>query len=213
MKYYYPGCKYKAHNPEVMDKLYKILEDDNIVILGCCSKDFDKTTPEDEIIYQCPTCGLILSESAKYKKLTSLYECFDQRDDIELPKYESEEYTIQDCWRTRENKEYTLAIRNLLNKMHINYQEIEQRLDKTDYCGATLYQEPSKRYEYLAPKSLVEKGIFNPLPIEKQNELMVENAKRYKTDKVICYCTGCLKGIELGGKKGIHILDLILNPL
>ena len=29
---------------------------------------------------------------------------------------------------------------------------------------------------------------------------------------IICDCNRCLKGIELGGGKGVHLLDLIMNP-
>lgn len=38
---------------------------------------------------------------------------------------------------------------------------------------------------------------------------MQEHGKQFTTDKVVCYCTGCLHGLKLGGVNAVHLMDLI----
>ena len=209
-EYYFRGCKYLAHNPEGTQKLFEYLKKHGVSLLECCSVDCVIPNEEDTVIFQCPTCGLILEESARKKKMISIYEYLLDKDDFPWPDYGGAELTVQDCWRMRKHPEYQKAIREVLKKMNIRSLEIEQNFEKTDFCGRTLYQVPSSRYERLAPHNLVEKGCFHPQSEEKQLELMKENSLRYPTHRVVCYCTGCLKGISDGGNEGIHVLDLIL---
>ena len=64
-----------------------------------------------------------------------------------------------------------------------------------------------------APRRFIEdaEGLFIPHTEEEKKELMRQHCASITTDKVICYCVPCTKGIQLGGKQGIHLLDLILG--
>ena len=212
-QYYYRGCKYLAHNPEGTERLFRYLKAHGVELSGCCSSDCLIPDEKDTIIYQCPTCGLILNESARKKEMLSIYEYLLRQGDFPWPDYDGRRLTVQDCWRMRENRAYMESIRQVLKRMNITVLEIEQNFEKTDFCGRTLYQIPSPRYEKLAPKALVEKAIFTPCSEEEQIMLMKENSLRYPTEEVACYCTGCLKGINDGGNKGVHVLDLVLEGI
>ena len=214
MIYYYPGCKYKRLSPLNNQKITEyLLNRFKAEILGCCSKDHNFPTKKDTIVYQCPTCGLILSESSKYDKLLSVYELIDSDESFIFKDYNKITYTIQDCIRTKDNEGYFKAVRSLLRKMNINYLEIENNGEKADYCGPTLYRTPSPRYEYLAPKTLYNNKMYVLKDEDTQKELMLKHGAQYKTDEVICYCTGCLEGIKMSNHKAMHLLDLIAESL
>ena len=212
--WYFPGCKYTSHNHGGAEKLKEYLSRRfGIVSLGCCSVDRDQPGAADAIVYQCPTCGLILAESSRHSALRSVYELLAEDKDFPWPNHSGRAFTLQDCWRVRENPAYLDGVRAVLARMGIHPAELPESREKTDFCGATLYRVPSPRYETLAPVSLVRKARFTPLPPAEQQWRMEENARRYPTQEVLCYCTGCLEGIRMGGKTPVHILDLITAAL
>lgn len=215
MTYYFPGCKYTAHSPKASKRLQEYLwEKHGVKTLGCCSLDHSKPTPGDEALFVCPTCAAILEESAQPGvKVTSIYEYLLRDDSFPWPDFHGERLTIQDCWRTFDHRAMQEAIRTILGRMNIDAVELPNRFEKADFCGATRFQVPSARYETLCPKRLVENGNFHPLPVEEQQRLMEENGKQYETDKVICYCTGCMTGVEMGGHTPLHLMDLIMRGL
>ena len=49
--------------------------------------------------------------------------------------------------------------------------------------------------------------------MEKQKEELEKWVSQYTTDRVTVYCNSCLKGVQLGGADGVHILDLIARDL
>ena len=53
---------------------------------------------------------------------------------------------------------------------------------------------------------------LSKMPEEIQAQIMQEYVKSYDLDyPVICDCNRCLKGVNMGGAKGIHLLDLIMG--
>lgn len=210
--YFFPGCKYSAHNPEGIQKLSSYLSQQfGVVSAGCCSVDHAKPEPEDLVLYQCPTCGLILSESGRCPSLQSIYEFLLTDSDFPWPDYQGRSMTIQDCWRVRENSGYLDAIRQVIWRMNICGVELERNRERANFCGVTLYQEPSERYERLAYQSLVVHGAFHPCSREEQLANMRAHGRQYTTDEVICVCTGCMEGVRLGGHRPVHLLDLVLD--
>lgn len=212
--WYFPGCKYTSHNPEGAEKLKEYLSRRfGIVSLGCCSVDHVRPRDGDTVVYQCPTCGLILSESARYGALRSVYEILDADEQFPWPDHSGWAVTLQDCWRVRENPGYLDAVRSVLARMNVRPLELSERREKADFCGATLYRVPSPRYETLAPISLVKKACFSPADPDEQQRRMTEHGKRYQSQDVLCYCTGCLEGIAMGGHHPVHLLDVITDAL
>ncbi len=120
---------------------------------------------------------------------------------------------IQDCWRTYDHIGMQKSIRQLVQKMNIRAFETAENFEKTKYCGITTKNEPSPRYQKLAPNRLVKNWPFQPEPSQKQAEDMKLHARQYQYQTVICYCTGCMEGVALGGKQPVHLLSLLLTRM
>ncbi len=98
--------------------------------------------------------------------------------------------------------------------MNICGKELDNSYSRADFCGATLYRAPSVRYETLAHQSLVEQGNFHPCSeVEQKWKMLEHGGGQYKTEKVLCYCTGCMEGIAMSGHRAIHLLDLVVAAL
>lgn len=137
--------------------------------------------------------------SASRAQTVSVYECLAEDEQFPWPDYGGVRMTIQDCWRTRDRLAMQRAIRRILKRMNAVGVELPQSFEKADFCGATCFQVPSPQYEKLCPKRLVEWGDLYPASPEKRQRRMEENGKRYETETVICSCTGCVTGVEMGG--------------
>ena len=212
---YFPGCKYTAHSPEKSKQLSEYLEKKmGIGTTGCCSIHYKDLTEEDTAIYICPTCRAILQESAPQAKLMSVYELLMEDGDFPWPDYKGTKITVQDCWRIYDERPMQDAVREVLKRMNFSVFEIEDSFEKADFCGISLLRPYSERYEYLARKRFIEDAgnKFVSYPPEEQKRIMEQHCAQYKTEFVTCYCTGCLEGLELGEAKGIHLMDLIMEP-
>lgn len=44
---------------------------------------------------------------------------------------------------------------------------------------------------------------------EEQVSHFKKHCEQIQTEKVVCYCKFCTDGINMGGKKGIHLLELL----
>ncbi|MBR3006827.1 MAG: hypothetical protein IKH68_09240 [Erysipelotrichaceae bacterium] len=59
----------------------------------------------------------------------------------------------------------------------------------------------------------MEEEYITVLPEEEQKKEMEKWVSQYTTKRVTVYCNSCLKGVQLGGADGVHILDLIARDL
>lgn len=159
----------------------------------------------------CNNCAAILGESSQAGEIKFVWEIIDQDPDFVFPDYHGAQMTIQDCWLAVEKRHVQENIRSLLRKMNIQYVELEENFDKTRFCGTNLLTPCSEGNAKLAQQRYVETGagMFTPCSPEQQREKMREHCSQITTDQVICYCTACLAGINMGGKQGIHLLDLV----
>lgn len=199
--FYLPGCHFTEYDPQASKALIAFAKEYlNANILGCCSKQYDKPNAGDTVIYVCPTCALIMSEANPSVKLISLYEVLADipslhKQALSWINLEEKELTVQDCWRTRNNQNMQNAVRSILSKMNAKVVELENNFEKATYCGTSLLSKPSSRYELLAP-NLFNDPIFKPCSEQEQIVQLEQHAKSYTTSEIICYCTGCIEGIE-----------------
>ena len=211
---YYPGCKYTNRAPENSKKLTEYLHERfDMKITGCCSTYYRSLSSKDTAVYVCPTCCAILQESAPQAEIMSVWELLNEDDKFPWPNYEGKEVTIQDCWRTHDNRPMQDAIRSILRRMNFQTVEIQEAYDKANFCGISLLKLQSPRYERLAPKRFIEDAgdKFIPCTEEDQIRQMKAHCLQYQTDTVVCYCTGCLEGLQIGGAHGVHLMDLVIN--
>lgn len=209
---FFPSCKVKLAYPEASEKLGDYIKEKfNAEITGCCRANHTNLTPNDTALVVCNNCAAILEESSESKNIKFIYELIDKDETFEFPDYHGETMAIQDCWIAFEKKHLQNTIRSLLAKMNINYVELEENFEKTRFCGTNLLSTCNPSNAKLAPKRYVENGahMFRPCSPEEQVLHFQDHCKKIKEDKVICYCKFCTDAINMGGKEGIYIIELL----
>ena len=119
---------------------------------------------------------------------------------------------LQDCWRTRTNTRLQDDIRACLDRMHINYHELPERRSQTHFCGTWLNNPPAPDCAELAPHTFARlEEVRELLSPEEQEARMRAWCANYPTDEVIVYCNGCERGVALGGKQPVQVLELLFS--
>ncbi len=211
-KLFLPSCKVKKQFGSASEKLKNYLEKTQAVeTVGCCKVCCNKTTKEDTAVVICNNCAAIMEESSLVSKIEFVWEMIDHDDTFVFPDYHGESMTIQDCWRAYEKRNVQDAIRSLLRKMNIHVVELEENHERTTFCGADLLEECTNVEKKFAPNRYVVEGadMYHPIPKEEEDIWLKNYCKQIKTDTVVCYCMSCLDGIQRGGKKAVHLLELL----
>lgn len=211
---YFPSCKFTAKFPEVSIKIKQYMADRHgAEVAGCCKRRLDSLTEEDTIVYICNTCAALCEEGSRAGKTVSVWEIILDDPDFLFNHTKGRSMTVQDCWRTYDNKELQDAVRALLQHMRIEAVEQAGNREKTRYCGISLYQTLPERYDLLAPKRFVDdaKDLFIPCPEEEQKVLMQAHCDQIGTEEVLCTCVACVNGIDLGGRSGVHLAELLFS--
>lgn len=209
---YFPSCKFTAYSPQASKKIEKyLLENYDIQIWGCCKPNHKKLTNDDTVVYLCNTCSAFCREGSAVKKVVSVWELLENDEQFPFPDYGHRKMAIQDCWRVYDNEPHQRAVRRILQKMNIDIEELDENFGKTRFCGTSLYEQLSKQNGEFAPKRFIEnaEGLFQQHTKEEHITLMKKHCDKINSDEVVSYCIACNKGINLGGKKGIHLLDLM----
>lgn len=213
---YFPGCKYTIHSRVNSRKIRQyLIRQHGIRQTGCCSTGLDTLTGEDTAIFVCPTCSAFIQEYTPKNRSLSIWEILENDDAFPWPDCGSDRITVQDCWRSFDNRPLQDAVRRILQRMNVEIVEMEMNFEKTGFCGSSLMKTQSPRYSRFAPVRFIKNasGKFIPVPAEEQEKKMQEHGKQFTTDKVVCYCTGCLHGLRLGGVDAVHMMDLITARL
>jgi hypothetical protein len=211
---YLPSCKFSAYSPEASKKIKSYLSDNyDIQIEGCCRPVHKKLTNDDTVVYICNTCSAFCTEDSAAEKVISIWELLDNDKQFPFPDYGHRKMAVQDCWRVYDNDSQQKAVRRIIQRMNIDIEELDENYDKTRFCGVSLYEPLPKQNGDFAPKRFIEnaKGLFLPHTEEEQVTLMKKHCETINATEVICYCIACTKGINLGGKKGLHLLDLLFG--
>lgn len=209
---YFPGCKYTIHSRVNSRKIRQyLIRQHGIRQTGCCSTGLDTLREEDTAVYTCPTCSAFMQEYTPKNRSLSIWEILENDEAFPWPDYSGDTMTVQDCWRSFDNRPMQDAVRHILGRMNVETVEIAKNFEKTDFCGSSLMKTQSPRYTRFAPVRFFDhaKDKFIPLPPEEQERQMQEHGKQFTTEKVVCYCTGCLHGLKLGGVNAVHLMDLI----
>lgn len=171
--------------------------------------------PGDAVYSLCHNCTNIVAEQHAGVHVHSLWELIDQDEAFAFPDHSGMTATLQDCWRSREYSAEQAAVRSILQKMHIDYLEVERNRENADFCGSTLYREQPAKNARFAPRHYVEQaqGKFLPHTEEEQIAIMRAHCAQYTTDTVVCYCHYCLEGLLQGGIDGRHLAALVFPEL
>lgn len=215
MIYYLPSCQYKANHAESSAKIQKYLRDTGVTVVGCCRVSQNLFHEEDTVLSNCTSCARITDEQSPEVNNISIYEYLLTDKNFPWPNYNGEKITVQDCYRAVGKPNTQHAIRECLLKMNFTPIEIEENFEKTKFDGLFKYTNVSKSNLTLAPTyySKLQDEFIVVKDEAEQKEEMQNWVSQYQTERVVCYCNACLKGLKLGGANAMHILDLITANL
>ncbi|MDO4183520.1 MAG: hypothetical protein Q4E12_07970 [Coriobacteriia bacterium] len=208
---YYPGCKVKAAYPKESAALEDyILGRGDIRVTGCCRKNWEGFGPDDTAVVVCNNCHEILGESSG-QRIVNVYQILNEDPHFNFPDYGGEQMALQDCWIATGNHQAQYAVRSLLKKMNIQVIELANNRDDCRFCGTNIITPASASNVDLAPRRWVDKKAaeLQLIPAEEWDAYFHEQCKDIPTEKVACYCKFCGDGLSCGGKKPVHILQLL----
>ena len=233
--YYIASCVFTSQFPELSRRIQNYVAGRfGMDIVRCCVpkyqiEDFNSRMPDnyrgewsslpdsaafepgDTVWSLCHNCSNIIEETRPGVAVPSLWELILSDGSFDYPDYSGTSVTVQDCWRSRERSSEQDAVRALLGKMHIEYTELAENREKTEFCGASLYRPQPARNPKMAPRHYVEEaaGKFEPHSLDEQRAIMREYCGRFGGGKVVCYCHYCLEGLKMGGADAKHIAELL----
>ena len=211
---YFPSCKFTAKYPKLSGIVKDYLREKfDAEVAGCCRPSLNKISEADTLIYVCNTCATFFKESSRAGKIISLWELMLEDDTFPYPNYQHQTMTVQDCWRTHDDRAEQDAVREVLRRLNIEVVELKENRELTKFCGYSLYEPLPPRYAELAPKRLGQEaeGLFVSHTQEEKERLMREYCRQITTENVVCYCVACVNGINLGGKRGLHLAELTFS--
>ncbi|MBQ8090192.1 MAG: hypothetical protein IJ233_05575 [Pyramidobacter sp.] len=174
------------------------------------SADFQ---PDDTVWSLCHNCSAIIEEQKPGVNVRSLWKLILEDDDFAYPDMNGREMFVQDCWRARDRADEQAAVRGILRRMNVRVLELDERGEKTEFCGVSLLRPPPPRNLKMAPKRFVENapGKFLPHSPEEQRRIMTEYAARFAGKEVADYCHYCHEGLLMGGAKAFHLAELLFG--
>lgn len=211
---YYPSCNFTMASKEGSKKIKEYLKEKYCMrIEGCCRPGNKALTDQDTAVTICQSCAAIIRENVPKVNEISVWEILDDDKDFPWPDLKGEKITLQDCWRARDKRSLQEAVRSIMKKMNIEIVELEENYEKAEFCGVFRYNPMRETNIKISPNYFVNQmeGKLELQTEEEQQKLMDDHCKLYTTERVVCYCNSCLRGVKQGGANGFHLMDLIMQ--
>ena len=210
---YFPSCKFKAGYPGTSRKLAEYLDTRyGMAITGCCRENLQHLKEEDTAVCICNTCSAFCDESSNAREVVSIWEFLVKDMEFPFPDYGGEKIALQDCWRAYDKRVRQDSVRELMRKMNVRVVELPENYEKTRFCGTSVLQAPPAYYGDFAPKRFDKDApddFFRTYAEEDRVERMRSHFAAVATGRVACTCMACAEGIRLGGKKPVHVMELL----
>lgn len=190
--YYNPGCALSLYKPDVPKQVWQLLQDHfgDVKFHDICCRH-DPQLPEGScIIANCAGCDRRFRSLYPGIETISLFEVLDSIEGLPLPDHSGWKVSIHDSCGYRHKPQVHQAIRSLLKKMNIEVEEAEYHGTTSVCCGDNFYGH--------VPNETVEKRIR-------------ERTEQFPCEDVVVYCIGCVRAFQFGGRRPLHLLDLILD--
>lgn len=216
-KVFLPGCSLSAYSSNLVKKVYDYISknsDDIGFMVHCCGKPtLDMGDVEgfkqyylklqkilddnniEEVIVACENCYKTIKENSPHIKVTSLWTFIN---DIGIPndvkgiyKDDKETFALHDPCPIRDEEHIHEGVRNILKDLGINFKEFKRNRESTDCCGCG--------------------GMCGVTNKQLAIEQMKNRANSVEANCIISYCESCVEAMMTGGKKSIHIVDLLFN--
>lgn len=212
-----PGCSLASYSPKLVGKTLAYLQQKlpgTGAILKCCGnptlslgleEKFNKRYFELEkeienlgaevIITACQNCFTTISKFSPKLKVKSLWTVIAElgltNEMKNKGKLSDITFSIHDSCPTRDNSEIQDAVRWIINELGYKVNESSYSRENTVCCGFG--------------------GMTFPANPKLSLKVMKKSAQKSPEDYVITYCASCREAQIKGGKKALHILDLIFN--
>src|SRR6056297_260062 len=214
-----PGCSLSSYRPELVEEVIKYLKNKlpgTGAILKCCGKptkalgQYDKFKERysglqseidklgaDEIIVACQSCYLTMSANSPEQKVRSLWELMPEigmpEGTIDKAKDSDLTLGVHDSCSTRDREDIHNGIRWILDQLGYDTEEPPHTKENTRCCGFG--------------------GMVVPANPDLAQKVMDRRTDEFETEHLVTYCAACRASMTKGGKKAVHILDLIFGPV
>lgn len=208
-----PGCALVSYSPRLVQDVYKHLEACKPglgLLQQCCAKPALCTNARESfahyygqlerelathgfntVITACENCYMTLRRFSPGLSVVSLYEVLLETGIPERCWQEMPTAVLHDPCPTRRESAMQESVRELLTQMRYPFEEFELNRRCTICCGSGGMLE-----------------LKNPRLALRQ---MRKRCAQTERDLIISYCQSCVEAVEKGGKRGLHLLDLIFN--
>lgn len=212
-----PGCSLSSYSPYLVGKTIEYLQEKlpgTGAILMCCGKPTRDLGQMDrfkeryskllrelenlealEVITACQNCFKTIQENSPNLKVRSLWEVIPE---IGLPAGKAGIgnnsdilFSIHDACPTRYNSEIQNGVRWIIKELGYRVLESPDSREMTNCCGFG--------------------GMVVPVNPKLGKRAMNRSAGKTSTEYVVTYCASCREAMVMGGKKSVHILNLIFN--
>jgi Fe-S oxidoreductase len=190
--YFNPGCALSIYKPEMENRVLDLLNRSygEVALHKICCRHEPKLDEGSLIINVCAGCDRRFRSLYSGISTISLWEVIDGFNDFPYPDYQGLKMSVHDACPVREKTAVHQAVRNLLEKLHIEVVETKFNGTNSICCGDDFY--PS-------------------LPVEKVHQYMRSRADSMPCSDVCVYCVSCIKSMHIGGKAPRHLMDLLMG--
>lgn len=209
---FFPGCQLSASAPDHVEKTYGYLMEKLAggvgLMLRCCGAPADwcgrtelfnaglqdikeqwQQMGSPKLILACSTCYQMFKQYLPEVDIVSLWELFDR---MGLPEVDIQRQpgvvAVHDACTTRHENHIHASVRNILQKLGINIEELPTSRETTVCCG------------------------YGGLMLFANRDLARDTVKRRIDESsadYVAYCAMCRDNFAAGGKKTYHLLDFI----
>ncbi|GBF35225.1 glutamate synthase small chain [Desulfocucumis palustris] len=209
---FFPGCQLSASAPEQVRKVYSYLTervDGGVgLMLRCCGAPAEwsgrtelfeaglreiteqwREMGSPKMILACSTCYQMFKKHIPGIEIVSLWELYDQFGLPEgAPLRGTGPVAVQDACTTRNERQIHQSVRNILQKLGMDIEELPTSRETTECCG------------------------YGGLMLFANRELADDVIRRRAGESAadfVAYCAMCRDNFAARGKRTYHLLDLI----
>ncbi|AFQ43189.1 pyridine nucleotide-disulfide oxidoreductase/dicluster-binding protein [Desulfosporosinus meridiei] len=209
---FFPGCQLSGSSPERVKQVYAYLTDKLsggvALLLRCCNAPADwagdqelfqnslkdlvnewESLGKPQIIVACSTCHSIFRE--RFPEVVSLWELMA---DLGLPEQgvcpTGVKLAVQDPCTTRNEPNLQAAVRQILQELGCEIEELPYSKERTKCCGF---------------------GGLTSFANPNLGKKIVEDRIQESSTDYVAYCAMCRDNFASQGKRTVHLLDLMFD--
>ena len=214
---FFPGCSLTASRPDLVIKAYEYLIDrlpGTGIMINCCGRPTEAMGDMDsfndyysrvqqsfdneevqEVVVACLNCFKTLSKNSPNLKVVTLWQLIPRlgipEDKLGLWEDNKNTFSIHDPCPTREDSDIHSSIREITMALKLRIVEMKYSREQTLCCGSGGMLGVTNRGLALGQ--------------------MKKRAQQATGDYILTYCQECVDSMRLGGKRSLHILDLLFS--